>query len=182
MGGGADAVCVGDTVEQGPERRHGSDDLRCVTRCEPDHFADGQRRYWVAECGHEVHAAWLQHRIEPFGDDPGHGRIQASHRGGAELRLEQPAVPGVQRRIGRGQHVNRVAEASHGVRHRTAGAVVVKDAHQVGGEVLGSTDGLADQGRVGHEEGVLAGDLPDGCFAPQQVVEGAGILQHVRSQ
>ena len=70
-------------------------------------------------------------------DDARDRRLERGDGGGAEVGLEQLAVPGVQRRVGGGQHVDRVAERSHAERDRAALAVVVEEADEVGREVLG---------------------------------------------
>ena len=67
------------------------------------------------------------------------------------------------------------------VRNGTAVAVVVEHVDDVGGEVVGTTHGLADQRRIRHQERVLTGDLPHRRLAPQRVVERAGVVRKPQS-
>ncbi len=182
VGGPGHPVQVGHAVEQGPGVRHAPDDARAVLRWQPDQLADGPDGDGVAEGGHGVGAGSGQEGGELLAHDARDHRLQGGDGGGAEVGLEQLAVPRVQRRVGRGQDVDRIAEASHAERDRTAMAVVVQEAHEVGREVLGTPDRLPDEPRVRDEVGVLAWDLPDGGVRPQRVVELARICQDVVAQ
>ena len=112
-------------------------------------MAEDERGYWIAEMGYQVSPTAAQQRRQLLIDDLTQLRLQLGESRRGEVRLKQLAVSGVEGRVGGGQHVDRIAERRDRKRDRATIAVAVQEAHQVGRELGGTADHLANERRVG---------------------------------